>query len=123
VLPPLNVNAAVPVFTNPPDPLITPLNVVSAVPPNVKLKLCNSTEPAPAIEPTVSDAFNRTVAPDDTETGAMSKIAAPPDNASVPAATDAPSVFVFVPDNVNSPTPAFVNWKEPDTIPVKVTGL
>jgi hypothetical protein len=32
-------------------------------------------------------------------------------------------VFVFVPDNVNSPAPAFVNWKEPDTIPVKVTGL
>jgi hypothetical protein len=87
------------------------------------LKPCKSIDPAPAIDPIVSEAFNLSVAPDDTDTGAISKIAAPPDNDSVPAATVAPCVLVFVPDNVNSPTPAFVNWNEPDTIPVNVTGL
>ena len=123
VFAPLSVNAAAPVFTKPPVPLITPLNAVSAEPPNVRLKLCRFTEPAPATDAIVSAAFSFKVAPEATVTGAVSKTAAPPVNPKVPALTVIPSVLVFVPANVNSADPAFVNINEPVTFPFKVTAL
>ena len=72
----------------PEDPEMMPLKVVSVVVPDVRVALPSEIEPAPAIEPTVSEMlFKSHVAPLDTVTGVESDSVPLPDIYSVPAVT------------------------------------
>ena len=72
----------------PEDPEMMPLKVVSVVVPDVSVALPSEIEPAPAIEPTVSEMlFKSHVAPLDTVTGVESDSVPLPDIYSVPAVT------------------------------------
>jgi hypothetical protein len=71
----------------------------------------------------VSFAFNLNVPAAPTVTATVSNNAAPPLTVNVPPFTAVAPLNVFVPLNVNSPAPAFVNPNAPETTPLATTSL
>jgi hypothetical protein len=87
VLSPLIVRVPEPAFVNCLPAVIEPLNVVDvSSPPAVRSPKTNRTEPAPAIEPTVSLACSVKVAPDATLTAVeLDKRSFDPETMTVPS--------------------------------------
>jgi hypothetical protein len=120
---PPSVNDPLPLFTNPPLPLITPLYTPAPLPPTVNVFTCKFTPPVPAKLPISSLPPNFNTPGDVTVTALPFPTAAPPLTVSVPSFTVVLPVYVFAPPNVNSPAPAFVNANAPPNTPPNTTSL
>ena len=96
-----------------------PLNVVSVEVPEVSVAVPREIEPAPAIEPTVSEMlFKSHVAPLETLTGVESDSVPLPDIYSIPAVTFVAPVYVLAADSVAVPAEDFVKIPVPVAIGV-----
>ena len=127
VLTPDRVNVPVPVLVIPPEPLITPPNVVESLfPPVVRVLTSSNTEvpAAPASEPISSSAFTSRIAPDALRmTATVSSSAEPPSKASVPALTVTSPRNVLAPESTRVPSPTLSSVAAPPPTTAEIVAV